>query len=88
MAVVLGGAGFDWAATQGMMAAGFPAVVSKAVAAAAGVIYNCLARRYLVFPEKRPAPRTREGAGQAVGPASLSERADEIPVAAESGSRG
>ena len=88
LAVVLGGAGFDWAATQGMMAAGFPAVVSKAVAAAAGVIYNFLARRYLVFPEKRPAPRTREGAGQAVGPASLSERADEIPVAAESGSRG
>ncbi len=88
LAVVLGGAGFDWAATRGFMAAGLPAVASKAVAAGAGVIYNFLARRYLVFPEKRPVSRPKRRTGRAPGPASVPERADELPVAAESGTRG
>ncbi len=89
-AVVLGGAAFDWAATRGFMASGLPAVASKAAAAVAGVLYNFLARRYLVFPEKRPAPIPsgqspgQEEAGAA--PLRFSDRQADLPTAAEGGS--
>ncbi len=57
LAVVLGGAVFDWGATHAFLWAGVPAVGAKAAAAGAGVVYNFLARRYLVFPETRESVR-------------------------------
>ncbi len=70
LGVVAGGAVFDLAVTRGLAAIGIGAVAAKSLAAAAGLVYNFLARKYVVFPEKRAANRptvSTAGSGLATG---------------------
>ncbi len=59
----------DWSATRSLYAGGLPAPAAKAAAAGLGVVFNFLARRYVVFPERRapagPAAHGSVGAGGA-----------------------
>ena len=51
--VICAVAAFDLASTRGLMAAGMAAAGAKAISSLLGLIVNFLARRFIVFPQRR-----------------------------------
>jgi glycosyltransferase involved in cell wall biosynthesis len=54
-ALVAGVAGVDLVSTIAFIAAGLPAMLSKASASGLALVFNFIGRRYLIFPERRPS---------------------------------
>jgi dolichol-phosphate mannosyltransferase len=53
--LVAGVAGVDLVSTIAFISAGLPAMSSKALASGLSLVFNFVGRRYLIFPERRPA---------------------------------